>query len=133
MHGKPLNIAGEPITPELLLRLQQQAGNQAVLKIIRAARKAAATEQQPLESDVGGSLPTEIGTTWGCRDEYPHSSRLLGTQNSNELLDRTDRPPSELSRELDWRLIWQWLVRVLTLSFLHRQNGSSTDNRTSSM
>ncbi|TWW08652.1 hypothetical protein E3A20_22190 [Planctomyces bekefii] len=55
----------QPLTPEFLLRLQQQAGNQAVLKLIRMARQTSIPQMLPLtrnemSEDCDSGLPLSL-------------------------------------------------------------------------
>ena len=47
MRSNAPHWAGEPLTPELLLRLQRDAGTQAVLRLLRGLRRQVAPAPEP--------------------------------------------------------------------------------------
>lgn len=110
MRPEPLQIDGEPITSDLLLRLQQQAGNQAVLKLVRAAREAAARE----------------------RDEAKRQPSRLITNATKQPISELEvgpgvRPRSRWRRIRDWAVQVFWTaVRVISLGMINRRSNPAT-------
>jgi len=88
-YSRP-DLNSEPLTPELLLQLQRQAGNQAVLKLLRAFRQATATpaEQSSERDDRVAVQPGDTCVGLNTSDE----PELLSTTSSQEPSNGNDGP-----------------------------------------
>ena len=125
--------AGEPLTPTLLLKLQRQVGNQAVLRLLRAVRRRDGGSTSPPDDGRGSAHPDVEDGAESIRDANPNGlARSCGESESDAECDglesdaESEAWPGEADRTSDdreriapddrfpwWRRLWRWLVRLV--------------------
>lgn len=142
MKHKPLLWQGKPLTAAWLLRLQQQAGNRAVVRLLHALRDQA-NAPEPI-----GNSSTVVRLNTPKHDEHKklswHKSRpnqatsnnpeknphvlhrdnaIAGRQKEQLLRARSDSMLSLPPGKRHWlvRLFW-WLVWLLTFGLVDRRS-----------
>lgn len=133
MPSEPLIVAGQVLTPELLLRWQQQAGNHAVVHLLRAAQRAAQQpspeEPPPLPERVERAPaptppepPAPVLTVPSLHeDDQVELTPMLPDKPTSTNPDVLVEPDTEGAKQLEgtmvpsrswWCLLGQWLRRV---------------------
>ncbi len=106
----------EPLTPAEVLRLQQTAGNQAVLRLLHGWRRTAHVVPQQ-EADAGGGGPSsEQPATGPAPEAIPPEPLTESTARVAEHPDpasaETAEPGPAETADRWWRRLWKWLRGV---------------------
>ncbi len=125
--------AGEPLTPTLLLKLQRQVGNQAVLRLLRAVRRRDGGSASPPDDGHGTAHPDvedraesildadRDGLARSC-GEAESDAECDGFESAAECeswMGKADRASGDRERMAPddhlpwWRRLWRWLVRLV--------------------
>jgi hypothetical protein len=99
-------IRGEPLTPALLLKLQRQAGNRAVLKLLRAIRQQAKDEASAAEPE-----PPQLGEAPPSEPPRAEVERTSEPNQSGAIESEEQRPAPPVPRRPWWRRSMDWLRR----------------------
>ncbi len=121
------SAVGEPLTPTLLLKLQRQVGNQAVLRLLGAVRRAEGGEadspveraESPRRDGDDRSEPeidrSEEMPVWS--EDRRESEGLSETEWRDRESDAEGESASDDGARIEpddrlpwWRRLWRWLV-----------------------
>ena len=125
--------AGEPLTPTLLLKLQRQVGNQAVLRLLRAVRRRDGGSASPPDgghesahADVEDGAESIIdanrdGLSRSCGEAESDAEcdGFASDAESESWMGEADRASDDRERMAPddrlpwWRRLWRWLVRLV--------------------